>query len=197
MPDCFDSQTKKWTCWNAFLSCTHISYEALGKKIYSVVSCVVCFFQKRENMFCCDVTKNAIFKPWTKLDSNIFCRFIARRQFFAPIIATLRKHFECSTPNISLNISKQLVFVMFEDSVLCEGETEYLHTYISRMHDRLLKYDICKIVNNLSEGTQQHRWLTNYTTSRMMTDSIADGVIGISHSLNPPAALWPWGRFRL
>jgi len=79
---------------------------------------------------------------------------MALRQFFVPIIATLRIHFECSTPNISLNISKQLVFIMFEDCVLCEGETEYSHTYISKMHGRLQICDIHKIANDLSEGTQ-------------------------------------------
>jgi hypothetical protein len=79
---------------------------------------------------------------------------MAPRQFFVQIIVTLRIHFQRSTPTISLNISKHLVFVMFEDYVVCEGETKYLHTYISEVHGRLQMCDIHKIANDLSEGTQ-------------------------------------------
>jgi hypothetical protein len=39
-------------------------------KKYSVVSCVVCFFQNRENIFCCDATKISILKAVDQTRQN-------------------------------------------------------------------------------------------------------------------------------
>lgn len=54
-----------------------------------------------------------------------------------PLYQLLRINFESSTPNTSLNSNKDLVFIMFKDCVLREGETEYLHTYTRKKHDIL------------------------------------------------------------
>jgi len=95
------SNIKKLTCWNALLSCTHISYEAVGKKKYSIVSCVVCFFQNRENIFCCGVTETAILKAGDQTGQNYTLMFYGPWQFFVRIIATLKIYFERSTTTIS------------------------------------------------------------------------------------------------
>ena len=46
-------------------------------------------------------------------------------------------------------------------------------------------------------GTRWRSWLRHCAKSRKVAGSIPNGVIGIFHWLNPPAALWPWGWLSL
>ena len=72
------------------------------KVLYSVLCCLL-FFQNRENIFCCVITKAAILKAVDQTGRNYILIFYGPRQFFARMIAKLKIYFERSTPTISLN----------------------------------------------------------------------------------------------
>jgi hypothetical protein len=111
-------------------------------KKFSVVSCVVCYFQNRENIFCCDVTKTSILKAVDQTRQNYILTI------YGPVAILCTNYCEyISNAHTKYfpKTNKKLLFLMFKDCVLREGETEYLHTCIGKTHGSLQSLTYIKL----------------------------------------------------